>query len=746
MPNIVTIDVKVNSDGASKAFAVLGTAGKAAGVAIAGSGLLSMAGPLGAAGVALGAFGALAAPTLKKVETALTTTGTAGKKAWAALDPAEKGIAQNIRGLETNFDGLAKAFEPVVASVVQLSTRMLGDLFPAISKLAPVGAKLISDFLGPFDTFLKSPFFASFVKQFGQLATTVGPSLGATLTQITKALLNLLVQVGPNGVKVFQQLGPLLVTLINNGVTPLVVALSGVFGWLLKLANQKPLILALFGAIALGVGLATGGLSLIIPGLVALVAGLKTAYNSSATFRDVVKTIGTVLLQVGIVVVTVNRDIINAFLSMASAVIHGAAAAFGWVPGLGSKLRGAATAFDSFKAGVNNGFNSMISSMKGWQGELGNSTNKATTATRIISGDFGKQLIATNASSKGVNTLAAAIGALHGKTVTVGANATASGTISIVGSGWAAGSGNIRFHAAQGAYVNSGAGPTADDNLAAVSRGELIVPAHMVAAGAADNLRGKIPGFAAGGIVGMPAAAAGFAGGDAKSAVTTGVGEAMTAAKNAVLKAVEASISAAGSAGPPGTAGPGGGAPAANAALARKMYPAWGSGPQWAAWNAVAMRESGWSQYARNASSGAYGIPQALPPSKMGAAANPPQSNPAAQISWMIGYIKGRYGTPEGAEAHEQSAGWYASGGATRAGWAMLGERGRELVKVPGGATVYPAGASAQMAAGSGMAAALVQLEVSGGQSDFDKFMAQWMKNFVRVKGGGDVQKAFGRN
>src|SRR6185437_7545227 len=112
-----------------------------------------------------------------------------------------------------------------------------------------------------------------------------------------------------------------------------------------------------------------------------------------------------------------------------------------------------------------------------------------------------------------------------------------------------------------------------------------------------------------------------------------------------------------------GVAGPGGGAPGANAALARRMMPAWGSGAQWAAWNYVAMRESGWNQFARNPSSGAYGIPQALPPGKMGAAANPPRSNPAAQISWMIGYIRSRYVTPIGAAAHERAFNWYDRGG-----------------------------------------------------------------------------------
>ena len=106
------------------------------------------------------------------------------------------------------------------------------------------------------------------------------------------------------------------------------------------------------------------------------------------------------------------------------------------------------------------------------------------------------------------------------------------------------------------------------------------------------------------------------------------------------MKKAAAKAQAAAGGGGYGTPGPGGGAPAANAALARKMYPQWASAARTGmAWNYVEMREAGWNQYARNPSSGAYGIPQALPPCKMGPAANPPQSNVAAQISWMVSYM-----------------------------------------------------------------------------------------------------------
>jgi hypothetical protein len=72
-------------------------------------------------------------------------------------------------------------------------------------------------------------------------------------------------------------------------------------------------------------------------------------------------------------------------------------------------------------------------------------------------------------------------------------------------------------------------------------------------------------------------------------------------------------------------------------------------------WN----RESGWNYQASNPSSGAYGIPQALPGSKMASIAADWRTNPGTQITWGLRYIAERYGTPCGAWAHSQATGWY---------------------------------------------------------------------------------------
>ena len=70
-------------------------------------------------------------------------------------------------------------------------------------------------------------------------------------------------------------------------------------------------------------------------------------------------------------------------------------------------------------------------------------------------------------------------------------------------------------------------------------------------------------------------------------------------------------------------------------------------------------RESGWNSQAYNESSGAFGIPQALPGSKMASAGDDWQTNAATQIAWGLGYIAGRYGSPCGAWSHSESVGWY---------------------------------------------------------------------------------------
>jgi hypothetical protein len=84
----------------------------------------------------------------------------------------------------------------------------------------------------------------------------------------------------------------------------------------------------------------------------------------------------------------------------------------------------------------------------------------------------------------------------------------------------------------------------------------------------------------------------------------------------------------------------------------------WSSG-QFSCLSPLWERESGWNVAAQNLSSGAYGIPQALPGSKMASAGADWQTDAATQIRWGLTYINGTYGSPCGAWAHEEAEGWY---------------------------------------------------------------------------------------
>jgi hypothetical protein len=70
-------------------------------------------------------------------------------------------------------------------------------------------------------------------------------------------------------------------------------------------------------------------------------------------------------------------------------------------------------------------------------------------------------------------------------------------------------------------------------------------------------------------------------------------------------------------------------------------------------------RESGWMDDAENPTSGAYGIPQALPGSKMASAGADWQTDPATQIRWGLGYIQQTYGNPCAAWNFDQANGGY---------------------------------------------------------------------------------------
>ncbi|MDX6351261.1 MAG: hypothetical protein QOF84_6051 [Streptomyces sp.] len=84
-----------------------------------------------------------------------------------------------------------------------------------------------------------------------------------------------------------------------------------------------------------------------------------------------------------------------------------------------------------------------------------------------------------------------------------------------------------------------------------------------------------------------------------------------------------------------------------------------GDSSQYQCFTNIVKRESGWNYTATNASSGAYGLVQALPGSKMSSAGADWRTNPATQIKWGLNYMNSRYNSPCGAWSFWQANHWY---------------------------------------------------------------------------------------
>lgn len=158
------------------------------------------------------------------------------------------------------------------------------------------------------------------------------------------------------------------INVIGGSVVPKLQALGG---WIQKNeAWLKPLIvvagsmLGIYKAwtlaqAALNLVMAANPLGIFVLALAGMVVGLVYAWKHSETFRNVVQgaleAVGKAANHVwNDVLKPVFHFIVSSFLNVASAIINGAAKAFGWVPGLGGKLRTAAAKFDEFRDDVNN--------------------------------------------------------------------------------------------------------------------------------------------------------------------------------------------------------------------------------------------------------------------------------------------------------------------------------------------------------------------------------------------------------
>jgi TP901 family phage tail tape measure protein len=218
----------------------------------------------------------------------------------------------------------------------------------------------------------------------------------------------------------------------------------------------------------------------------------------------------------------------------------------------------------------------------------------------------------------------------------------------------------IHFRSRGGRLPGYGGG---DRNLTMLEDGEAVVSKETTRRYAGTLKAMGVPGMQAGGLVGMPS----FIGSrydhtihNADAALAS-VAAAEMRRLTAALHQLTASLSGGYPGG--GASGPGAAAAQRYAASILHLY-GWGQNqmpPLISLWNG----ESGWNYKAYNASSGATGIPQSLPGSKMAAAGPDWRTNPATQIRWGLGYIRDTYGSPANAYAKwlSRSPHWYGNGG-----------------------------------------------------------------------------------
>jgi hypothetical protein len=347
----------------------------------------------------------------------------------------------------------------------------------------------------------------------------------------------------------------------------------------------------------------------------------------------------------------------------------------------------------------------------------------------------GLGLTATQADSLWKTTLPglqSEINSLHGKTIPVDVTATAQGTLNAIAHlpGQNPDASSLVFSAAGGPIVGPG-GPTADRVPVMASNGEFMMQASAVNKYGTGMMSAINAGrFASGGLINFdqPGSWAASNEGNWGTHISQWWAQQADNAFQSAAKAAAVTYANQGTA----SAGPGGGSPAANYALAQALYPQYKGTSVMAAWNNVAMRESGWNQFARNASSGAYGIPQALPPTKMPFAAQAAGgSNPTAQIEWMWNYMASTYGGPIGAWQHELSAGWYDNGGILKPGLTLAyNGTGQDEYVSRGGPGVH----------------ITLELGDSFKQAGLTEQQLEDIRYTVRTKGGGNAQQAFGRN
>lgn len=669
----------------------------------------------GLAGFGAAAYGA-ASPIMKAAQ------ATGGLQAnMHTLNPEQQGLAKSILGLGKQYDTFQQSLQPEVLDVFGKGLRLAAGLMHDVEPVAKTTGTALGGMLGAIDTEFRSGTWQSF---FGFMAKTAGPDIAL----LRNSFVNL-IDALPGLLETLQPLATEMLKVVAAS-TKLIDISSHIIGTVDGSAHstnrwQQALSKTALTVFATGTGLLPATL-LLRKGIDLLAGSTTTIAARTNIFAGTLKSVNTALVPVGRntfvignqaqaaashvtalnsawstfvgasagveaaqLAVIQNLRTMNKESRAAGASFTGVNAASiilqtdfesNLVPGIQNVIGSGRTAHATMHqlatvistdlkpavdagALANKGMRQQIFDMAQQAGYTG--PNRIKPLTGFIDRNAGSIRDADKITRTWSANLAKIPGSEHTKITVTGAG---SWTVAALSPGGPGGDPRPK-HAARGMLITGGRAGV-DDQLILAQKHEAIVPPHLVPPIAPYLKAHGVPGFGAGGVVGS------YAGG------VPGLGKWLASEDSATLRALESAVARATFAGitaarSSGGGFPGGGAVSGPGAAAAQAYArrtlgayGWGQGqfpPLQALWN----QESGWNVHALNAASGAYGIPQALPASKMAAAGADWRTNPATQIRWGLGYIKGRYGSPAAAEGHEMSAGWYDRGGFVPVGRSM---------------------------------------------------------------------------
>lgn len=317
------------------------------------------------------------APVLKSSAVIFNALGDVVAAIFPILGKLAAMMATALAPVFTQLAGIVEDLLPVFTVlggvVAQFAGAVLTDLVGVLGSVAQLfkdispSLKTLAQALGQvFNTLENSGFFAILADAIEQLV----PVLAQFINQLVKNLAPFL----PTLIGLLGKFAGILTNLLAAG-------LGVVLGLLTKLMQHFPKLVPALAAVtagwmALNAVMALNPFTAAIAAVLLVIGALDMAWKHSQTFRNVVTTafadVGKVVLTFAEIFLTEMQTVSNIFMDVVGAIIHGAAAAFGWVPGVGPKLRDAASKFDSFHKSVNDGFNKAHAKIEAWKRDLDN--------------------------------------------------------------------------------------------------------------------------------------------------------------------------------------------------------------------------------------------------------------------------------------------------------------------------------------------------------------------------------------